>query len=157
MQGVSAVLLVQAAARTSCTAAQLLRAQGLNPEGLELEGTILHCQPLPLRGPWECREGGLPTPPCLAMCCAYAGGGRRGTAMRTWTGSIRGEGSWMPPLAGHIEALRGAAPHARTARVGITLDPRVLLRKDVKRGAWGWTRATVREFVGDFVASADPS
>ena len=65
VEGVSAVLLVQAAARTLCTAAQLLRAQHLSREGLELEGRVLHYQPLPLRGPWECREGGVtdPAPP----------------------------------------------------------------------------------------------
>ena len=57
--------IVKAAARTSCTAAQLLRAQGLSCKGLEVEGRVLHCQPLPFRGPWECWEGGVtnPAPP----------------------------------------------------------------------------------------------
>ena len=62
MEGVCAILLVQAAARTSCKAAQLLRVQGLSREGLELEARVLHCQPLPLRGSWECRRWGVADP-----------------------------------------------------------------------------------------------
>ena len=86
VEGVSAVLLLQAVARTSCRAAQLLRAQGLSrgasgPHGLELEVKVLHCQPLPLRGPWECREGGgygpRPAGPCAAPMLAVGGAGRR--------------------------------------------------------------------------------
>ena len=60
----------------------------------------------------------------------------------------------MPPPP---PRLRGTAPHATTARVGITLDPRVLLGEDVKKGARGWTRATVREFLREFIAPANPS
>ena len=41
VEGVSAVLLVQAAACTWCTAARLLHAQGLSREGLELHGRVL--------------------------------------------------------------------------------------------------------------------
>ena len=39
----------------------------------------------------------------------------------------------------------------------ITLDPRVLLGEDSKKGARGWTGATVRDFLREFVAPADPS
>ena len=49
------------------------------------------------------------------------------------------------------------APHATTARVGITLEPRVLLGEEVKRGGRGSTSATVREFLREFVTPADPS
>ena len=47
LHGVAVGLLVKAAAHTSCTAAQLLGAQGLGREGMEVEGRVLHCQPLP--------------------------------------------------------------------------------------------------------------
>ena len=53
--------------------------------------------------------------------------------------------------------LRGVAPHATTARVGINLDPRVLVGEEVQKGARGWTRATVHKFLRDVVAPADPS
>ena len=56
-----------------------------------------------------------------------------------------------PPL------MRGSAPHAMTSMVGITLAQLVLLGEDVKRGARGWTRATMRDFLGDFVAPTNPS
>ena len=41
---------------------------------------------------------------------------------------------------------RGRCPSRDDGRVGIPLDPCVLLGEDVKKGARGWTRATVREF-----------
>ena len=52
---------------------------------------------------------------------------------------------------------RGSSPHAMTARVGVTLHPRVLLGENVKKGARGWTRAEVRDFLRQFVTLADPS
>ena len=51
----------------------------------------------------------------------------------------------------------GKHPTRRVARVGIALDPRVLLGEDVKKWARGWTRATVRKFLREFVAPTDPS
>ena len=117
MKGVSAVLLVQAAARTSCTAAQLLRAQGLSREGLELEGRVLHCQPLPLRGPWECREGGGvtdPAPPGHVLRLRWRRKPHDGD--EDMDGVHQGGREVDAPPS----PVRGIAPHATTARVGIT-------------------------------------
>ena len=53
--------------------------------------------------------------------------------------------------------LWGTALHATAARLGITLDPRVLLGEDVKNEARCWTCATLRKFLREFVARDDPS
>ena len=63
-----------------------------------------------------------------------------------------GELDRSPPLL-----LRGSSPHAMTAMVRITLDPGVLLREDVKKVARGSTHDTVCDFLGEFVAPANPS
>ena len=97
--------------------------------------------------------GGLPTPLRRAMCCAYAGSGRQKTATRTCTGSTRGGSEFDASSC----PLRGTAPEVTTARVAITLNPQILAAEDVKKGARGWTRATARYFLREFVAPADPS
>ena len=52
---------------------------------------------------------------------------------------------------------REVASFAATARVGITLDPGILLGDNVKKRAGGSTLATVRHFLWEFVAPSDPS
>ena len=98
MEGVSAVLLVQAAARTSCTAAQPHSASAVRAWSWRAGSCIasLSCS----AGRWSAGGGGSPTLPRQAMCCAYAGGGRRRTATRTWTGSTRRSGVGCPPPPG---------------------------------------------------------
>ena len=120
VKGVLAVLVVQAVAHTSRTAAQLLRAQGLSREGLELEGRVLHCQPLLLRGPWECREGRRVTDPALpghVPCLRWRREAQDSNEDRDGVDQWGRELDAPPP-----PSLRGAAPHATTARVGITLE-----------------------------------
>ena len=40
--------------------------------------------------------------------------------------------------------LQGTAPHATMAMGGIALDPPILLREDVKKGARGWTQPQLK-------------
>ena len=62
------------------------------------------------------------------------------------------DGAEPPPLQ-DPQPLAGGAQ----VRVAITLDPQVLLGQGEKRRARGWTRATVQNFLREFVAPCDPS
>ena len=54
VQAVSTIVLVQSATKAQCSVARLLRALRLFRADLEVQGGILHYQPLTHRGPWEC-------------------------------------------------------------------------------------------------------
>ena len=94
---------------------------------------FLHCQPLPLSGPWEFCEGGVTDPSLLGL-----------VQRLRWRREERDGDDDMHRVdqgGGELDApsplLRGAAPDATTARVGSTLDPCVLLGEDVQKGARG--------------------
>ena len=95
--GVSAVLLVKKAPRTWCTAAQLLRVQGLNRDDLEVEGRVLHCHPLPFPGPWECEREGVTDPAPLGHVLRLRWRARRMMRTKPWVEPTRGRGAGCAP------------------------------------------------------------
>ena len=161
---VSTVILVQSAAKAHCSVERLLRALNLSRADLEVQGGALHCQPLTHRGPWECAAEGEvdPAPPGHTLRIRWRraaeeggdeedqdmldGGGEGGH------GQLDGAEPPPPPLQ-DPQPLGGGAQ----VRVAITLDPQVLLGQGEKRRARGWTRATVQNFLREFVAPCDPS
>ena len=162
VQAVSTVILVQSAAKAHCSVERLLRALNLSRADLEVQGGALHCQPLTHRGPWECAAEGEvdPAPPGHTLRirwrrAADEGGDQEDQDMLDGGGEGghgQLDGAEPPPLQ-DPQPLGGGAQ----VRVAITLDPQVLLGQGEKRRARGWTRATVQNFLREFVAPCDPS
>ena len=162
VQAVSTVILVQSAAKAHCSVERLLRALNLSRADLEVHGGALHCQPLTLRGPWECAtEGEIdPAPPGHTLRIRWRRAANEGEDQEDQDmlgdggEGVRGQldGAEPPPLQ-DPQPLGGAAQ----VRVAITLDPQLLLGQGEKRRARGWTRATVQNFLREFVAPCDPS
>ena len=65
MQAVTTIVLVQSARKANCSVERVLRSLRLSKADLEVQGGILHCQPLTHRRPWECSTAGEvgPAPP----------------------------------------------------------------------------------------------
>ena len=153
VQAVSTVILVQSAAKAHCSVQRLLRALNLPRADLEVQGGALHCQPLTLRGPWECAtEGEIdPAPPDHTLRIRWRraadqeedqddqdmldGGAEEGRGQL--------DGAEPPPPPARPPTSGGGAAQVRVA---ITLDPQLLLGQGEKRRTRGSTRATVQNF-----------
>ena len=142
VQAVSTIVLVQSAPKANSFVDRLLRTLHLSRADMEVQGGILHCQPLTHRGPWECSTAGEvdPAPPGHTLRIwwrldAEDKGERDDQGMLVDSGEgdgVSADDAEPPPLQDPLHP--GGAVQVRVA---ISLDPQLLLGHGEKMRARG--------------------